>query len=197
MSEDISNIRSEYVYDGFMKLSKVTFNQKRFNGDVLQDVTREVLVRKPVVFLSLYDTFADKLLFVEQHRVGAIVGNCDSYTTVLEPIAGIIDEGESPVDAVIRECKEESGLDVNRTALELIHKGYISSGGSTEYGWFFTGTFDSTKLESKYFGLESEKEDIRIELTSLDQAMRMLKTGSINSMSGALGVYHHALLTHK
>lgn len=178
------------AYNGFFKMDKVVFDQERFDGIVMKDVTREVFIRKPVVFLALYDPKLDKHLFVEQVRVGAIVNTPES-PLVLEPVAGIIDEGEEPIEAAIREAQEEAGVDVDLDTLAVVQEGYTSPGGSSEYAYFVTGEFDSSNYKEQIGGVEGEDEDVRSHLIDSDTAMDMIANGQINSLSGAFGVYWH------
>lgn len=187
----IKNLSRVMAYNGFFKMEKVTFDQKKFNGEVMENVVREVFTRKPVVFLALFDPKTKMHLITEQVRVGAIV--CDEVDSplVLEPIAGIIDEGETPLEAAVREAKEETGLDVDVDSIKIIQKGFTSPGGSSEYAYFATGLFDSANYTPQEGGVEGEQEDIRSHLIEHDKAMEMIANGEINSMSTALGIYWH------
>ena len=178
------------VYNGFFKIDKVIFNQKRFNGSMMNDVVREVFIRKPVVFLSLFDPLLNKFLFVEQVRVGAMINDFE-HPCVLEPIAGIIDEGETALDAAIREAKEETGLVVDIDSIKIIQSGYTTPGGSNEFAYYATGIFDSSTYEEQDGGVEGEMEDIRSHLIDGNEALDMIENGEINSLSGAFGVYWH------
>lgn len=189
----IKNLQQERISNGFFKMDKITFDQTRFNGGEMKDVVREVFIRNPVVFLSLYDPKADVFLFVEQVRVGAIVSDQTSQTTVLEPIAGIIDEGELPLVAAIREAKEETGLYVDIDSIAIIQEGFTSPGGSSEYAYYATGLFDSSTYQVQTGGVEGEAEDIQTHLIHSDAAMDMIATGEIGSMSSAVGVYWHKI----
>lgn len=191
----INNIKQERVYNSFFKMDKVTFDQKRFDGGEMKGVVREVFIRNPVVFLSLYDPKEEVFLFVEQVRVGAIISGATDQVTVLEPIAGIIDEGETPLEAAIREAKEETGLDVDIDSITIIQEGFTSPGGSSEYAYFATGLFDSTQYTVQTGGVDGEQEDIRTHLIGADEALDMIPNGSINAMSSAVGVYWHKIFS--
>lgn len=189
----INNLKQERISNGFFKMDKITFDQTCFDGRQMKGVVREVFIRNPVVFLSLYDPQADVFLFVEQVRVGAIVSNQTMFPTVLEPIAGIIDDGEEPLVAAIREAKEETGLDVDVESISIIQEGFTSPGGSSEYAYYATGLFDSSKYQVQTGGVEGEAEDIQTHLIKSEDAMAMIANGQINSMSSAVGVYWHKI----
>lgn len=64
------------------------------------------------------------IIFVEQHRVGA--GN-----VLLELPAGVIDDGETPLDCAKREIREEIGLGARE--MQLIGGFYLAPGYTDEY----------------------------------------------------------------
>lgn len=192
----ISNLKTKRAYDGFFKMDTLSFDQKRFDGRTMDGVVREVFVRKPVVFLSLYDPKNDKILMIEQVRVGAISHDIKN-PTVIEPIAGIIDEYDennpeySALQAAVREAEEEAGIDVDIDSIQVIQGGYTSPGGSSEFAYYATGLFDSSNYKEQVKGLETEQEDIRSILLSIDDAMEKVFNGEVNSLSAAFGIYWH------
>ena len=64
------------------------------------------------VIVLPYDPVNDRILLVKQFRTGPYVKG-DANPWVLEPIAGLIDVGETPVEAGLREAKEEAHLEIN------------------------------------------------------------------------------------
>lgn len=187
----IHNLQQERVFNGFFKMDKLTFDQDRFNGEQMKGVVREVFIRQPVVFLSLYDPKANKFLFTEQVRVGAIVSDMTNSETVLEPIAGIIDEGENALEAAVREAKEETGVDVDVSTITIVQQGFTTPGGSSEYAFYATGIFDSSNYEECDGGVEGEQEDICTHLIDGDKALDLIADGTINSLSGSFGILWH------
>ncbi len=187
----VNNVQSESAYNGFFKMDKVTFDQTKFNGEKMENVTREVFKRNPVVFLSLFDPKTKMHLITEQVRIGAIVSDQVDSPLVLEPIAGIIDQGETPLDAAVREAKEETGVDVDINSIKIIQEGFTTPGGSSEYAYFATGLFDSTQYVPQEGGVEGEQEDIRSHLITHEKAMEMIFSGKVNALSTAFGIYWH------
>lgn len=194
----ISNKNVVRVYNGFFKMDKVTFDQTRFDGSVMKNVVREVFVRNPVVFLSLYDAKNDKFLMVEQVRIGAITHD-DKQPLVLEPIAGIIESKDkldndmlsAALQTAIREADEEAGIGVDIESIKIVQQGYTSPGGSSEYAYFAVGNFDSSNYKEQIGGVEGENEDVRTRLISMKEAKEMVQSGEVNSLSGAFGIFWH------
>ncbi len=189
----VTGLELSRAYDGFFKMDVAKFDQKRFNGESMNGVVREVFLRKPVVFLSLFDKEEHVHLMTEQVRIGAIATDVVSGTTVIEPIAGIIDEGETPLEAAIREAKEETGIDIDLSSIKIVQKGFTTPGGSSEYAYFATGLFDSTKYTPKTGGVEGEQEDILTHLIPHHQAVNIMNNDDFDtSLSFGFAVMWHA-----
>lgn len=77
-----------------------------------------------------YDPVHDRVLLVEQFRAGPLARQ-EENPWRLEPIAGLIDRGETPEEAGLREAHEEAGLTLSR--LELVARSYPSPVISTEF----------------------------------------------------------------
>ncbi len=54
-------------------------------------------------------TARDRVLLLEQMRAGPMLRG-DANPWMLEPVAGMIDAGETPIRPALRECAEEAGL---------------------------------------------------------------------------------------
>jgi len=80
-----------------------------------------------------------------------------------EPVAGMIDPGETPEQAAFRETQEEAQVALKQ--LEYAGGAYSSSGSSTEYVYLYVGLADLTRTISNG-GLVSEGEDIRTQILS-------------------------------
>ena len=172
----------EIVSKGFLSVIKLKFDQTTFQNKTLQNVQREVLYRnRPVVFLTLIDKENKKALFVKQVRPSAIIDDIEN-PYVIEPIAGIVEEGQTPQEAAIREAKEEANIDLNTSDLIVDGEGYLSPGISNEYAYFYHAYFDSSQYKTGFFGLEEEHEDIQTLLLDINQIKQLKDKISVSTL---------------
>lgn len=159
-------------HQGFFELRTLTLKHALFNGGFSQAIEREVFIRHDAVAILPYDPVLDKVVLVEQLRMGALYR--ESSPWLLEMVAGIVDTAESLSQVAIREAQEEAGLGIE--AIEPICEYFPSPGGSCEYLSLFCGKADLT-VAGGIFGLDSENEDIRAHLVDFSQLVIMLEKG--------------------
>ena len=156
MSKKVNILKSETAYDGFFKIVRYTIEHSLFGGGLSRPYTREVFERGHAVAVLMHDPVLNKIVLVEQFRIGAI----DSDNPwLIELVAGIVEPGESAEDVAIREAEEESGASIS--GLELLCSYYNSAGGSSETTSIFYAEVDSSNIEGVH-GLDVENEDIRV-----------------------------------
>lgn len=95
-------------------------------------------------------------------------------------MAGIVDAGESPAEAALRETREEAGLTLGADRLIPIFAGYPSPGSSTDYFHCFLALADLPQAEGWHGGLEEEHEDLRLHVVGFERAMALAATGEID-----------------
>jgi len=168
------------LYDGFFRLDAYTVEHDRFDGGK-QTIVREHLERGDAVAVLLYDAARDAVLFIEQFRIGPAVrsdtGEHDAW--LIEIVAGMVDEGETPETCARRECVEEAGYAPE--TLRSLGCYYATPGGSSERIYLYMGEVDVDKPCGSGGGLDEEHEDIRILWADRDQAMQWVYEGRINS----------------
>tara|TARA_E500000081_G_C6058538_1_gene317168 strand:+ start:16 stop:585 length:570 start_codon:yes stop_codon:yes gene_type:complete len=172
----------ELLSKGFLSVFKLKFDQTTFQGKTLKNVQREVLYRnRPVVFLTLIDKVNKKALFVKQVRPSAILDDIQK-PYVIESIAGVVDEGQNPQEAAIREAKEEANVDLKISDLIFDGEGYLSPGISNEYAYFYHAYFDSSQYQTGCFGLEEEHEDIQTLLLDIKEINQLKDKVSVSTL---------------
>ena len=164
------------VYKGFFSVEEHDLTYQKFNNEQSNVVTRSTLVSSDAVIVLPYDPVNDRILLIEQFRAGPYVKG-DENPWVLEPIAGLIDEGETPESAGIREAQEEALLEIKR--LELVARSYPSPGISTEFFHQYIGIVELLDSSNLIAGLSSENEDIRSHIFEYEQFFEMIESGKV------------------
>ena len=178
---DYTLIEEKTAYQGFFALRKLTLKHKLFKGGWTQPIQRELFVRGQAVGVLAYDPWQDKVVMVEQFRIGAL--NDPKSPWLLEVIAGIMEANELPEDVAHRETKEESGLTLLH--LEHLYTYYSSPGGSDEQIILYLGIVDSNQVNNGDIGgLATEHEDLRVRLFTREAALVEATQGrAANAMS--------------
>lgn len=165
-------------YSGFFRLEKYRLRHELFAGGWSSAMVRECLERGHAVAVLLYDPDCDRIVLLEQFRVGAL--DFPGGPWLLEIVAGIIDHpGETPEDVARRETVEEAGC----TLLDLVPicQYLVSPGGTSESISLFCGRVDSSTVVPTVRGVASENEDIQVHIVSRAAALTLLQEGRINS----------------
>ncbi|NOU23901.1 MAG: NUDIX domain-containing protein [Methyloglobulus sp.] len=176
MKKQFEIINKDVVYSGFYQMEKYYLKHTLFGGGWSGEFSRELFRRSNCVAVLLYDPDADKVVLIEQFRIGAAANPERAW--LVEIVAGAIDEGETAEQVAYRESKEEAGCDI--LELKLINRFYTTPGGSSEQISLFYGKVDSTQIGGIH-GLDHEDEDILVSTVSFDEAYRMLEAGKIES----------------
>jgi ADP-ribose pyrophosphatase len=182
---DVEVIEQKTVFQGYFRVDQYKLRHKKFEGGMTEVMTREIFERGHSSIVLLYDPDLDKVVLIEQFRMGAFAASAspwfsDDYSPwLIEAVAGIIEEGEIPEDVARREVVEETGCEL----LDLlpINKFFISQGGSSESCFTFLGRVDSTKAGGVH-GIKQEHEDIRVFVTDAVEAFNWVRTGKVMNM---------------
>jgi len=173
--------RIESGYDGFFRIDLIDFKHTLYQGGWTQTIQRELFGRGEAAIVLLYDPVSRVVVLVEQCRAGALQHALKSgeneQAWLLEPVAGMIDSGETPEDAARREALEEAGTRLE--SLEYVCQFYPSPGGSDEVLHLFASEIDADLLPT-YAGLDEDHEDIKIVQLPYEEAERRLQQGQFN-----------------
>ncbi len=178
--DDVEVLEYETSYAGYFRIDSYRLRHRLYDGDWSQPMTREVFERGHAVAVVLYDPEKDHLIIIEQFRIGVYAAlreqSCpeDLSPWLLEVVAGIIDEGETPEDVARRECVEEAGCDVVEM-FPVCHV-MLSPGASSESVRIYCARTHAPTTH-QILGLEEEHEDIRVLTVASDEVFRWLDEG--------------------
>lgn len=173
------------LFEGFFSVNEYQLTHKLFKGGESDTITREIFERGDAVVMLPYDAIRDTLVLQTQFRPGAIRDNESPW--LIECVAGMFGEQESPVDVAIREAEEEAGLAVSASDVIPIMQYFSSPGGTTEKIHLYLGIVDSTNVGG-VFGLDNEQEDILVTTHTREEAMKMLSEGKIVNAATIIGL---------
>lgn len=181
--KDFEIISEEVCYQNFFSIKLYTVRHRLFQGGWSQQFNREVFDRSPVAAIIPYDPVKDKVVLIEQFRIGAIKNTEAPW--MLEIIAGIKEDNETIEEMIMRELKEEGGMIAED--LIKVYEFWVSPGGSTEHLTFYCAKIDSTTVGG-ILGVPEENEDILIHVLDSEAAFNKLANGEINNAATIIGL---------
>jgi ADP-ribose pyrophosphatase len=183
-AEDYQVLKRERCFDGFFKIDKLTIRHRLFEGGWIESLQRELFVRDDATCLLPYDPVLDKVLLIEQFRVGACGRERSPW--LLELVAGINEPGEPPESVARREAVEEAAVEVGE--LISICEYFVSPGGNSERVRIYCGQADLSAHEGGVHGLDEEGEDIRVHLLSRAEAYALVQNGCIDNAASIIAL---------
>lgn len=136
-------------------------------------ITLEYLNKSNAVCFLLFNETKEKVALVKQFRPGA-----KDY--VLEVCAGLIDEGENPIQAAFRELREETGYKMEdiEDFIEYPSGLYCSPGYTTEKLYFYSGKLKSDKIKPMELNLDygEDLEVVWIPINEIQKRTNDMKT---------------------
>lgn len=190
---DVELISKKTLYKSFFRMNEYRFKHRLFKGGWSAEVKREVFERGHAGVLLAYDPKRDEVVLIEQIRIPAYETSQTPW--LLEVIAGMVEEGESPEEVVRREATEEAGITIGRCKPIV---SYLSSpGGTSERMYVYVGEVDATTATGIH-GLACENEDIRVHVVSREQAYQWVEEGIIDNAASVIALQwlqlHHVTL---
>lgn len=167
-------IRSaQVVYEGRHEVLVATVADSQ--GDAFR---REIIVRPDAAVVLPYDPDRRCALLVRVPRtpVQFICGQ----ESVLEAVAGVIEDAEEPATAAIREAMEEAGVELS--SLEPVATVFASPGYSTERHHLYLAPYDRTDRAGLGGGAHGEHEDIEPVEIPLAELWVRVRKGSIDDL---------------
>jgi ADP-ribose pyrophosphatase len=181
--QDVEIVAENEIYTGHFVVVEQNLRFKLFAGGESATIMRCSVKRQNAVAVLLYNSKLDSVVMVEQMRLGAIADSDSPW--LLEPVAGLIELGDSPEETAKRETAEEANCKI--LALEPAGNYLVSSGMSDERCWVFCACVDSCDPGGVY-GLEAEAEDIKVHELPREKAYQLVCSGVIFSASAVISL---------
>lgn len=188
MTRDFEVLREERLHGGFFTLLRMHLRHTLHGGGWSEVLTRELYHRSSCVAVVPYDPIADRVVLIEQFRVGPLKSGENPW--LLEIVAGAVEPGERPDEVAHRETMEEAGSRIRE--LIPVSEFFTTPGGCSESIALYCGIVDSAGLGGIH-GLAEEHEDILVSVIDFAEAMVLLGEGRIRSAIPIIGLQWLAL----
>ncbi len=170
-------------------LSDKKYRLDRFEFEKTQNGKTEKQERE-IYFRPSADPERKTVLLTRQFRLAVYLSH-KKPDMIIEACAGVIDDGEFPEHAIVREVEEETGYRISE--IRQVAEGFTSPASFMEYVYFFTGIYSSDMRVNEGGGKKDEGEDIELVEVSFSEARRMLDAGEIRDVKTILLLQHAAL----
>lgn len=169
-ADDVKITTRKTVYKGFAQVEQVTLQHRLFEDQQFsKPILRELVKRPEAAGVLLYDSKQQLFGLIEQFRIGAIDNQHSAWQ--LEVVAGLVENGDTPEQTVIREAVEEAGAYI--TNPQLLYSFYPSAGACNEL--FHLYTSDTQLSHTKQiFGVLGEAENIKLHVLKYEQLTELL-----------------------
>lgn len=180
---DYEIIKRETLYKGFFSISRFTLRHRLFQDGWTKAFPLELFERKSAVAILPYDPILDRVILIEQFRLGALADPESPW--LIEIPAGVIEPNEKPEEVAYRESMEEAACEL--LELQPMFQYFVSPGGSNEYLHLYYGRVDASHIDGIH-GLDDENEDIRVLNISSQEAFNLMDQGKIKNAPTLIGL---------
>ena len=182
--------RQQRLFDDFFKIDELLVTHRQIDGTTSSVQRRLVFERGDLVAVLLFNRDRRAVVLVEQFKAPTLIARRrdDPATTdgwLVEPLAGMIDTGEAPEAAAIRETLEETGYRIREP--ELIGRFFVSPGGTSERVFLYFAEVGDADRVGMGGGIDDE--DIKVLEIGLEELFERLARGLIEDAKLAIGAY--------
>jgi nudix-type nucleoside diphosphatase (YffH/AdpP family) len=182
--------RQQRLFDDFFKIDELLVTHRQIDGTTSSVQRRLVFERGDSVAVLLFNRDRRAVVLVEQFKAPTLIARRrdDPATTdgwLVEPLAGMIDTGEAPEAAAIRETLEETGYRIREP--ELIGRFFVSPGCTSERVFLYFAEVGDADRVGMGGGIDDE--DIKVLDIGLEELFEQLACGLIEDAKLAIGAY--------
>lgn len=183
MKEKILN--KEVVFDDYFQIEKWVYQYEKDSGELTEPVDRMLFQRTDSAAVIVYNTDTEEVLLVKQFR------HC-TYEKgpgwIIEAVAGMIDNNETPEVAVRREAIEEIGYNIHN--VEKVATVYASPGCTTERMHVYYAEVTDADNVAQGGGLAAESEYISVVTMPIDEFALAMQNDTINDSKTVIAGYY-------
>jgi nudix-type nucleoside diphosphatase (YffH/AdpP family) len=173
------------LLDDFFKVDELTIAHQQTDGTMSVDHRRLVFERGDSAAVLLMNLDTKCLVLIDQFRAPT-VGKGQRNGWVVEAIAGMIGESETPIAAAIRETMEETGYELLPNDLRHITTFFSSPGGSSERIFLYYAQVREGHRRGKGGGVDGE--DLKVLHISTSELLAQFRSGSIEDPKLVIGL---------
>jgi len=177
-------ISRKRVLDDFFKVDEAYLRFERHDG-TMSEVVRRITFERGDSVAALLVNVASRTVHLAEQFMYPTLEKTGGWTETV--VAGMIDDGETPEQAVRREILEEAGFAVD--AVEPVATFFVSPGGSSERISLYCALVSEAARQSAGGGLASEHEDVRITAWPLDTFLARLSSGGLTDAKTIIAGY--------
>ncbi len=177
------------VFRGHLKVDEFRLRHGLYNGGMSGEMLREVMWRRDAVVVVPYDPQRDAVVLIEQFRTSVFYNGEAAW--MVEMVAGLIEDGETPEEVALRELQEESGLTATGRLLPITQT-YSTPGFSSERFHIYCAPVDASQARGIH-GVDSEHEDIRVFSLPFAEAYARWQAGGMANTPCCIGMLWLAL----
>ncbi len=183
--QKVTKIKKSLLSNGFFKFWKYQFLVHSYNRKIKPyKIFREFLNVGDVVFALCFSPEEKKFYLIKQFRPFYFVRN---KTLKYEIVGGLVDKGESLINALKREIKEEIG--VNTKKIVKLTTYCPVPGYSDEIVHVYFAEVEKIKIKTLYN--RNENEEIKIFKLSLTELKKINESKSIQNVLTKISIYEY------
>lgn len=161
--------------EGFRRMVRFMLRHRTHDGGWSGVMTRDIHEGAKVAAVIAWDPERDRLVLIRQYRPAAHLAT--GHGSLVEIVAGGVEDGEAPEIAAARELREETGL-AARAMIACLD--FLPSPGiTTEHAFLFLALVDSSGLPET--AGEDADEDIQPLAVSVDEAIAAARDGTLRN----------------